>query len=172
MVDEDYTATKETLQFSAESDEECIYVPILDDCVLEELEFIKLELGNIDNNGPEDKKSRVKTDGGDSKVKITDEQSKSIYYSTAVVLVVTMMMIHFHLAIYVSLDGPRIVLEDAGTVQICVIIQDDEKRRPCSRDTDFDITFFTVFDSAGEICCYQFQLVYGVLFQMGKTLWL
>ncbi|CAI8008331.1 hypothetical protein GBAR_LOCUS5720 [Geodia barretti] len=125
VVDEDYTATKATLQFSAGSDEECIDVPILDDCILEELEFIKLELGNIDNNGPEDKKSRVKTDGGDSKVKITDEQT-----------------------IYVSLDGPRIVREDAGTVQICVIIQDDDERRPCSRDTDFDITFFTVFDSA------------------------
>ena len=79
------------------------------------------------------------------------------------VLVVTMIMIHFHLAISVSLDGPRIVPEGAGTVNICVIIQDDEKRRPCSRDRDFDITFFTVFDSAGEVHYdSQFQLVYGV----------
>ena len=62
-----------------------------------------------------------------------------------------MIMIHFHLAIYVSLDGPRIMFEGAGTVEICVIIHDDEEGRPCSRDTDFDITFFTVFDSAGEI---------------------
>ena len=50
-----------------------------------------------------------------------------------------------------SLDGPRIVFEGAGTVNICVIIQNDEEGRPCSRDRDFNITFFTAFDSAGEI---------------------
>ena len=89
------------------------------------------------------------------------------------VLVVTMMMVHFHLAIYVSMEEPRIVSEDAGTVNICVIIENDEERRTCSRDRDFNITLFTVFNSAGEICCdSQFLIVYGVFFQMGKTLWL
>ena len=76
-----------------------------------------------------------------------------------------------HLAITVSLEEPKIVFEDAGTVDICVIIQNDEEGRPCSREKDFDITFFTVFNSAGEICCdSQFHVVYGVVFQMGKTL--
>ena len=65
------------------------------------------------------------------------------------------------------------MFEDAGTVNICVIIENDEEGRPCSRDRDFNITFFTVFDSAGETCCdSQFPIVYGVFYQMGKTLWL
>ncbi|CAI8013443.1 FRAS1-related extracellular matrix protein 2 [Geodia barretti] len=44
VVNEDYTATNATLQFRADSEEQCIDVPILDDYVLEELEFFKLEL--------------------------------------------------------------------------------------------------------------------------------
>ena len=78
MVGEDYTATNATLQFVAETEVQCIDVPILDDCVLEELEIFKLSLEDIDNDGPEDKRSRVKVDAGESKVKITDEQSKSV----------------------------------------------------------------------------------------------
>ena len=78
MVNEDYTATNATLQFRADSEEQCIDVPILDDYVLEELEFFKLELQNIDNFEPEDRRSRVSVDGRESKVKITDEQSKSV----------------------------------------------------------------------------------------------
>ena len=78
MVGEDYTATNATLQFGAGTEVQCIDVPILDDCVLEELEFFKLSLKDIDNDGPEDKRSRVKVDAGESKVKITDEQSKSV----------------------------------------------------------------------------------------------
>ncbi|CAI8026684.1 FRAS1-related extracellular matrix protein 2 [Geodia barretti] len=122
VVGEDYTAANATLQFRAGSRVQCMDVPILDDCILEELEFFKLELDNFE---PEDRRSRVSVDGGGSKVKITDEQT-----------------------IYVSLDGPRIVFEGAGTVNICVIIQNDEEGRPCSRDRDFNITFFTAFDSA------------------------
>ena len=78
MVDKDYTATNATLQFRAGSEVQCIDVPILDDCVLEEREFFKLELENIDNFESEDRRSRVSVDGGESKVLITDEESKSV----------------------------------------------------------------------------------------------
>ena len=75
MVGEDYTAANATLQFRAGSKVQCMDVSILDDCILEELEFFKLELDNFE---PEDRRSRVSVDGGGSKVKITDEQSTSV----------------------------------------------------------------------------------------------
>ena len=71
---EDYMETKTMLEFEAGQSTSCVAVPILDDCVLEELKTFKIEMGQEDVE--EEKLSRVRLDAREGVVRITDEQSK------------------------------------------------------------------------------------------------
>ena len=74
MDGEDFEATKTMLEFKAEQPIACVAIPILDDCVLEELETFKIEMKKEDVE--EEKLSRVNVVAGESVVRIMDEQSK------------------------------------------------------------------------------------------------
>ena len=71
---EDYMKTKTMLEFEARQFISCVAIPILDDCVLEQLESFKIEMEKEDVE--EEKLSRVRLDAREGIVKITDEQSK------------------------------------------------------------------------------------------------
>ena len=70
---EDYMETKTILEYEAGQSTSCVAIPILDDCVLEELESFKIEMGQ---DVEEEKLSMVRLDAGEGMVRITDEQSK------------------------------------------------------------------------------------------------
>ena len=71
---EDYMETKTMLEFKARQSTSCVAIPILDDCVLEEVETFIIEMEEEDVE--EEKLSRVMLDAREGMVKITDEQSK------------------------------------------------------------------------------------------------
>ena len=71
---EDYMETKTMLEFEARQSKSCVAIPILDDCVLEELESFIIEMEKEEVE--EEKLSRVNVVAGEGMVKITDEQSK------------------------------------------------------------------------------------------------
>ena len=74
MDGEDYMETKTMLEFEAYQLQSCVDIPILDDCVLEELESFKIKMEK--EAVEEGKLSRVRLDAREGIVKITDEQSK------------------------------------------------------------------------------------------------
>ena len=143
---EDYLDTKTMLEFEANDPKSCVDIPIVDDCVLEELESFKIEIDRKDIYPDHDKQSRVKVDAGEGMVKITDEESKYPHSHCSNTTITLIDICLPCIAIFVRLEESKMVSEGAGSVEVCAFIKPDG----CSSANGFYVSLWTLPNSAGE----------------------
>ena len=141
---EDYVEAKTMMEFEAKQFKSCVDIPILDDCVLEELESFKIKMEKV--GVEEGKLSRVRLDAKEGVVRITDEQSKC---PQPMLSTPPIYICHPCTAIFVHLEETKVVWESEEMVKVCASIKPDRDKN-CSSASGFYVSLWTVPNSASE----------------------